>query len=94
MDEYSTESKHCTGLAAMLCEMVKLSKNTDGVIIASSETIEEAALTACNKFTHIYPVGIQLAPRAWDRGLSIDDRTIRTFLDQHDRHAVLFISFG
>ncbi len=78
----------------MLCEMVKLSKNTNGVIIASSETIEEPALTACNEFTHIYPVGIQLAPRAWDKGLSIHDSMIRTFLGKLDRHAVLFISFG
>lgn len=78
----------------MLCEMVKLSKNTNGVVVASSEAMEEAALSACQGFACIYPVGIQLAPRGWGKGLLIADDTIRNFLDRYDRHNVLFISFG
>ncbi|MCJ1323030.1 hypothetical protein MMC15_008381 [Xylographa vitiligo] len=82
------------GLTVMLYEMVKLAKNTDGVIVASSECLEEAVLTACSQFAKMYAVGIQLAPRGWSTKTRIQDDSIRSFLDKQSRHNVLFISFG
>ncbi|MCJ1287081.1 hypothetical protein MMC26_006429 [Xylographa opegraphella] len=74
--------------------MVKLAQNTDGVVVPSSHCLEEPVLTACSQFVKIYAVGIQLAPRGWSTETYIQDDTIRTFLDNHPRHSVLFISFG
>ncbi|MCJ1391936.1 hypothetical protein MMC18_004803 [Xylographa bjoerkii] len=82
------------GLASMLCEMVKLARNTDGIIVPSSNCLEEAVLIACNEFAKIHAVGIQLAPRGWSTSTRIEDDTIRTFLDKHPPQSVLFISFG
>ncbi|MCJ1438144.1 hypothetical protein MMC27_007531 [Xylographa pallens] len=81
-------------LATMLCEMVKLAQNTDGVVVPSSHCLEEAVLNACAQFATIYAIGIQLTPRGWGTDARVQDDTIRSFLDKHPRHSVLFISFG
>ncbi|MCJ1398745.1 hypothetical protein MMC11_001946 [Xylographa trunciseda] len=82
------------GLAAMLGEMVKLAKNTDGIIVPSSFCLEEAVLAACAQLAKIHAVGIQIAPRGWSTSTRVQEDTIRTFLDKHPPYSVLYISFG
>lgn len=77
-----------------MAEIVKLAANTDGTIISSSYVLDGPILEAWKEFKKPYPVGIQVAPFGWEKGHIIGDEGIRSFLDNHEKNSVLYISFG
>ena len=79
----------------MLCQMSEEAFNTDGLIMASSHAIEGDVIEACKKYTTVYDVGLQLAPRGWNKGQAVlEDEALHGFLDQKSPNSVLYISFG
>ncbi|RDW65261.1 hypothetical protein BP5796_09953 [Coleophoma crateriformis] len=98
MYDYEREAANCPappGMGAILSQMVTLGKQSDGIISASSTCLEGEAIKACEKYTKLYPVGIQVAPRGWAKdGLEIKDETLSTFLEKWGTNKVVFISFG
>src|ERR1700712_2499897 len=81
-------------LGQILCTMVDLAKNTDGIICASSEAIEGEALKACGEIRKVYGVGLSVAPRGWNTELVLKDDTIKSFLDKFEPNSVMYTSFG
>lgn len=77
-----------------IAEMIKLAANTDGTILSSSYALEGPVLEAWTEFKKPYPVGIQVAPFGWKKGIVIKDDEIRGFLDKNEKNSVLYISFG
>ncbi|KAF4818959.1 UDP-glycosyltransferase 76D1 [Colletotrichum siamense] len=83
------------GVSSMLRETVSLAKATDGVVCASSMALEGETIAACQTYTTVYPVGVQVAPRGWSKNeLVVKDETLRAFLDSHRKGEVVLISFG
>ena len=82
------------GILIQIAEMIKLAANTDGTILSSSYALEGPVLEAWTEFKKPYPVGIQVAPFGWDKGIVIKDDEIRGFLDKNEKNSVLYISFG
>ncbi|KAF5498415.1 Deshydrogenase mokE [Colletotrichum fructicola] len=83
-----------TVVSSLLRETVTLVQATDGIICASAMALEGETLTACNKYTAVYPVGVQIGPKNWSRDGLIEDERIRSYLDRHAKDEVLVISFG
>nr|XP_036574408.1 indole-3-acetate beta-glucosyltransferase [Colletotrichum truncatum]KAF6780836.1 indole-3-acetate beta-glucosyltransferase [Colletotrichum truncatum] len=75
-------------------ETVTLVQATDGIVCASAMALEGETLTACNNYTTVYPVGVQIGPKNWSRDALIEDERIRAYLDRHGKEEVLVISFG
>ncbi|KAI8296212.1 hypothetical protein K4K59_004233 [Colletotrichum sp. SAR11_240] len=83
------------GVSSMLRETVSLAKATDGVVCASSMALEGETIAACQTYTTVYPVGVQVAPRGWSKNeLVVKDESLRAFLDSHGKGEVVLISFG
>ncbi|KZL64821.1 indole-3-acetate beta-glucosyltransferase [Colletotrichum incanum] len=83
-----------TVVSSLLRDTVTLVQATDGIICASAMALEGETLTACNKYTTVYPVGVQIGPKNWSRDGLIEDERIRAYLDRHGKEEVLVISFG
>src|SRR4051812_19530019 len=82
-------------MAPMLCQMVALAKAADGIISASSYTLEGAAYEATQQFKKVYSIGAQIAPRAWsDQKLDLGNPAATKFLDGKKENSVLYICFG
>ncbi|KAF4832801.1 UDP-glycosyltransferase 1 [Colletotrichum tropicale] len=81
-------------VSSLLRETVTLVQATDGIICASAMALEGETLTACNKYTAVYPVGVQIGPKNWSRDGLIEDERIRSYLDRHAKDEVIVISFG
>ncbi|KAF4805741.1 UDP-glycosyltransferase [Colletotrichum siamense] len=81
-------------VSSLLRETVTLVQATDGIICASAMALEGETLTACNRYTTVYPVGVQIGPKNWSRDGLIEDERIRSYLDCHAKDEVLVISFG
>ncbi|KAK2743136.1 indole-3-acetate beta-glucosyltransferase [Colletotrichum kahawae] len=83
------------GVSSMLRETVSLAKATDGVVCASSMALEGETIAACQTYTTVHPVGVQVAPRGWYKnGLVVKDESLLAFLDSHGKEEVVLISFG
>jgi hypothetical protein len=74
--------------------MTNLAKDADGIIVSSSHAVDGPVLDALQEFKKTYPVGIQVAPFAWEKGAVIRDEKVQEFLDRHERNSVIYISFG
>ncbi|KAK1973398.1 glucosyltransferase [Colletotrichum cereale] len=83
-----------TVISPMLRETVTLVRATDGIICASAMALEGETINACNKYTTVYPVGVQIGPKSWSRNVQIEDERIRAYLDLHGKEEVIVISFG
>ncbi|KAL2060536.1 hypothetical protein VTL71DRAFT_9177 [Oculimacula yallundae] len=83
-----------SGMASVLRETTSLARSTDGIISASSMTLEGETLLACQKYAQVYPIGVQVAPRGWSSGLEIQDEELRSFLERYGSNEVALISFG
>ncbi|RDW59520.1 hypothetical protein BP6252_12607 [Coleophoma cylindrospora] len=98
MYDYEREMGNCPsppGIGVILSQMVTLGKKVDGIISASSTCLEGETIKALEKYTKVYPVGIQVAPRGWGKdGLEIKDETLSNFLGKWGTNEVVFISFG
>lgn len=81
-------------VSSLLRETVTLVQATDGIICASAMALEGETLTACNKYTTVYPVGVQIGPKNWSRDGLIEDERIRSYLDRHAKDEAIVISFG
>lgn len=79
----------------MLRETVSLAKATDGVVCASSMALEGETIAACQTYTNVHSVGVQVAPRGWSKNeLVVKDESLRAFLDNHGKGEVVLLSFG
>ncbi|KAG6359887.1 hypothetical protein INS49_010940 [Diaporthe citri] len=83
------------GVTSMLRETVSLAKATDGVVCASAMALEGDTLTACNKYTTVHPVGVQIAPRGWSHDVpTIKEDKLLSFIQHYGKGEVILISFG
>jgi hypothetical protein len=80
-------------MMAGMAIMVDFSQIADGILATTSVALEREAVQACREYANVLIPGISVNPRAWS-GSELAAGPIKDFLDKHDKHTVLFISFG
>lgn len=78
----------------MVGDMIRMIKQTDGIVLTASHTLEREACLAIAKNATLWDIGIQLSPRAWGHDATLADETVRTFLEKQAPKSVLFVCFG
>lgn len=89
----ASRSSTPVGFMNIVASIVDHTFMAEGVIAASSQCLEGAAVEGAAQYVEVLPFGLSIGPRAW-HGSELEGGEIKTCLDSKAAKSVLFISFG